>query len=70
MDFLSQILKFPLRRRRDITSVVKFLLRIKGEASVIELAHQVLQLYGEADKDGKRQFFAFCSTNSSQTRVN
>ncbi len=59
MDFLSQILKFPLRRRRDITSVVKSLLRIKGEASAIKLAHQVLQIYAEADEDGKRQFFRF-----------
>ena len=59
MDFLNQILKFPLRRRRDITSVVKSLLRIKGEASAIKLAHQVLQLYAEADEDGKRGFFRF-----------
>jgi malonyl-CoA decarboxylase len=59
MDFLSQILKFPLRRRRDITSVVKSLLRIKGEASAIKLAHQVLQIYAEADEDGKHQFFRF-----------
>jgi malonyl-CoA decarboxylase len=59
MDFLNQILKFPLGRRRDITSVVKSLLRIKGEASAIKLAHQVLQLYSEADDDGKRAFFRF-----------
>jgi malonyl-CoA decarboxylase len=59
MDFLSQILKFPLRRRRDITGVVKSLLRIKGEASAIKLAHQILQLYAEADEQGKRDFFRF-----------
>lgn len=59
MDFLNQILKFPLRRRRDIASVVKSLLRIKGEASAIKLAHQVLQLYAESDEDGRREFFRF-----------
>jgi len=59
MDFFNQILKFPSRRRRDITQVVKSLLRITGEASAINLAHQVLQLYGAADEDGKRKFFRF-----------
>ncbi len=59
MDFFNQILKFPLRRRRHIASVVKSLLRIKGEASAIKLAHQVLLNYAELDVDGKRGFFRF-----------
>jgi malonyl-CoA decarboxylase len=59
VDFLNQILKFPSRRRRDIAGVVKSLLRIKGEASAIKLAHEVLQRYDEADEEGRRGFFRF-----------
>lgn len=58
MNILNQILKFPTRRRRDISDVVKSLLRIKGEASAIKLAYEVLQRYAEADESGQRAFFA------------
>lgn len=58
MNILNQILKFPTRRRRDISEVVKSLLRIKGEASAIKLAYEVLQRYAEADEPGQRAFFA------------
>ena len=36
MSFFNQILRFPTRRRREIATVVKALLRIKGEASAIK----------------------------------
>lgn len=58
MNILNQILRFPTRRRREIGEVVKSLLRIKGEASAIKLAHEVLQRYAEADVAGQRAFFA------------
>lgn len=58
MSILNQILKFPTRRRRDIDAVVKSLLRIKGEASAIKLAHELLQRYAEADDSGQRAFFS------------
>lgn len=57
MDFLNQILKFPTRRRREIGSVVKSVLRIKGEASAIKLAHEILQRYEEFDDEAKLAFF-------------
>ena len=38
--------------------MVKSLLRIKGEASAIKLAHEVLQRYAEADESGQRAFFS------------
>ena len=59
MNIWNQILRFPSRRRRDITGVVKSLLRIKGEASAIKLAHEVLQRYAEADEEAKHAFFRF-----------
>ncbi|MFT4581591.1 MAG: malonyl-CoA decarboxylase [Gammaproteobacteria bacterium] len=62
MSFFGQILKFPLRRK-DITTAVKSLLRIKGEASAIKLAHRVLQLYAATDKEGKENFFRFLLTD-------
>lgn len=58
MNILNQILKFPTRRRREISEVVKSLLRIKGEASAIKLAYEVLQRYAEADEAGQSAFFA------------
>ncbi|MGR9091749.1 MAG: malonyl-CoA decarboxylase [Gammaproteobacteria bacterium] len=57
MSILNQILKFPNRRRREIGAVVKSLLRIKGEASAIKLAHEVLQRYTEVDGPGQLAFF-------------
>lgn len=57
VNILNQILKFPTRRRREISEVVKSLLRIKGEASAIKLAYEVLQRYAEADESGQRAFF-------------
>lgn len=57
MDFLNQILKFPSRRRGSMESAVGSLLRIKGEASAIKLAFEILQRYAEASDDEKRAFF-------------
>jgi malonyl-CoA decarboxylase len=57
VSILNQILKFPNRRRREIGAVVKSLLRIKGEASAIKLAHEVLQRYTEVDGPGQLAFF-------------
>ena len=57
MDILNQILRFPVRRRREIGAVVKSLLRIKGEASAIKLAHEVVQRYTDLDEAGRRAFF-------------
>ncbi|MFT4562127.1 MAG: malonyl-CoA decarboxylase [Gammaproteobacteria bacterium] len=69
MDFFGQILKFP-SRRQDITTAVKSLLRIKGEASAIKLAHQVLQLYGELDQEAKEKFFRFLLTDLGPVETN
>ena len=57
MVSLSQILKLPARRGRDLATNARSLLRIKGEASAIKLAQELLQLYAEADGDGKLRFF-------------
>ena len=35
MSFFKKMLRFPTRRRREMATVVKALLRIKGEASPI-----------------------------------
>ena len=57
MVSLSQILKFPARRGRDLATNARSLLRIKGEASAIKLAQELLELYAAADGDGKLAFF-------------
>lgn len=57
MDFLSQILKFPSRKRGSMESAVRSLLRIKGEASAIKLAFEILQRYADGDDEDKRRFF-------------
>ncbi|MDA0821028.1 MAG: malonyl-CoA decarboxylase [Proteobacteria bacterium] len=69
MDFFGQILKFP-SRRQDITAAVKSLLRIKGEASAVKLARQVLQLYAESDQEGKEKFFRFLLTDLGPQETN
>lgn len=62
MDFFSQLLKFPSRRRGDMASVVRSLLRIKGEASAIKLAFEILQRYKESTDDEKNAFFRLLLT--------
>jgi len=57
MDFFSQLLKFPSRRGGDMASVVRALLRIKGEASAIKLAFEILQRYKASSEDDKKAFF-------------
>jgi len=72
MNILDQILKFPTRRRREIFEVVQSLLRIKGEASAIKLAHEVLQRYAELDSDGELEFFRLLATElgPNEARLN
>lgn len=57
MDFFNQLLKFPSRRRGDMASLVRSLLRIKGEASAIKLAYEILQRYANSDQEQKYEFF-------------
>jgi malonyl-CoA decarboxylase len=59
MNILNQILKFPARRRRNLSEVVWSLLRIKGEASAIKLAFEILQRYSESDAKARLGFFQF-----------
>lgn len=63
MDILNQILKFPLRRRRDLGDAIRSLLRIKGEASAIKLAHEILQRYTNAESAEKITFFQLLASD-------
>jgi malonyl-CoA decarboxylase len=69
MSFLNQILRLRSRRRREITTVVKSLLRIKGEASAIKLAHEILVIYGLADDQAKQEFFQFLLSDLGPVEV-
>src|SRR5579862_2139163 len=67
-----EILERTTGRRQDIVAMCKRLLRLKGEASAISLAHQILMTYRGLASRNRLQFFEHLLTDfmPDQERLN